>query len=93
MEIVIAAPRYAAFVVPSFAKSDYRPTIKTNGNALPGINSGWFKLANGRTAKVLIQSSPDALVLETADTLWVLAPDRLGELVAALRERGVTVRE
>jgi len=83
----------SAFLVPGFVESEYRPSFKVNGNSIPGLKTGWFKLANGRTARVLIQESPDALVLETNDTLWVLAPDRLDELVVALRERGVEVRE
>ena len=65
----------------------------TNGNSFAGFKSGWFRLSNGRTAKVLTQASADALVLESAETLWLLAPDRLGELVQAVRAHGVEVRE
>lgn len=74
-----------AAVVRDFAKTGYRPAFKTNGNGLPNLKTGWYRLADGRTARVLIQSSVDALVLETERTLFLLAPDRLPDLVAAVR--------
>jgi hypothetical protein len=75
-----------AFVVKGFAQGEYRPTSRTNGSALPNLRAGWFKLSNGRTARVFAQASADALVLETERTLYLLAPDRLAELIAAMRE-------
>ena len=82
-----------AVIVRDFGASEYRPTLKVGGSSMPGLQTGWFKLANGATARVVIQSSADALILRSADTLWVLAPDRLSDLVAAIRARGVQVRE
>jgi hypothetical protein len=76
-----------ARLVRDFAAGEYRPTLKVNGNGLARLKTGWFKLANGRTARVLIQSSADALLLETEHALYLLAPDRLAELVAAVREQ------
>jgi hypothetical protein len=81
-----------AFVVRGFAQGQYRPTIKVNGNGLPKLKTGCYRLAGGQTARVVIQSSADALVLETDRTLYVLAPDRLAELVAAVRQH-VAVEE
>jgi hypothetical protein len=75
-----------AFLVRGFEQGEYRPVARTNGAALPNLRTGWFRLANGRTARVLAQSSPDALILETDRVLYVLAPDRLQELVAGARE-------
>lgn len=75
-----------AQVVAGFAGTGYRPTLKLNGTGLPTLKSGWYRLADGRKARVFIQSSADALALETERTLFLLAPDRLVELVAAVRE-------
>ena len=74
-----------AAVVRNLAGSEYRPTVKMNGNGLPNLKTGWYRLAGGRTARVLVQSSADALVVETDRTLYVLAPDRLADLVAVVR--------
>lgn len=81
-----------AMLVRDWASTDYRPTVRLNGVGLPGLKAGWFRLAKGGRARVFIQSSGDALVLEAAGTLYVYGPDRLAELVAAVREH-VTVEE
>ncbi len=73
-----------AYVVEGYGATDWRPTLKVGGNSIPGLKTGWFRLKNGKTARVLIQGSSDALVLEADQTLYLLAPDRLAELVAAV---------
>ncbi|WP_057638874.1 PH domain-containing protein [Stenotrophomonas ginsengisoli] len=46
---------------------DYKPRLKTNGTSLPGIKSGWFRLANGNKALVSIRQGERVLWLPTSE--------------------------
>ncbi|WP_460813402.1 PH domain-containing protein [Luteimonas pelagia] len=71
-------------------RPEYRPTLKTNGFALPGFSSGWFRLRNGERALVATSGGPRAVWLPTTrDHAVLLEPrrpqallDRLAELAA-----------
>jgi hypothetical protein len=71
-------------------RPEYRPTLKTNGFALPGFSSGWFRLRNGERALVATTGGPRAVWLPTTrDHAVLLEPrqpqallDRLAELAA-----------
>jgi hypothetical protein len=71
-------------------RPEYRPTLKTNGFALPGFSSGWFRLRNGERALVATAGGQRVVWLPTTrDHAVLLEPrqpqallDRLAELAA-----------
>ena len=72
-------------------RTEFKPTLKTNGFSLPGFQSGWFRLRNGRRTFVAIAdgrrklwlpgTGKHDLLLETRDPAALL--QRLRELAAA----------
>ena len=75
--------------------TDLKPTLKTNGFSIPGFNSGWFRLRNGRRAFVAVADArrklwlpghgKHELLLEPRDPAALLA--RLRELAASSGRR------
>lgn len=84
-----------ARVVDLDERPEYRPMLKTNGLALPGFRSGWFRLRNGDRAFVataggkrllwLPTRAGHDLVLDADDPQAAL--DRLRGMAAAARSR------
>ena len=56
--------------------TDYRPRRKTNGTAMPGLKSGWYKLANGNRALVAIYGKDKVLWLPTSEGFDLLLQPR-----------------
>jgi len=67
------------FIVVEEAKSinldtypEYQPKIRTNGTALPGYRSGWFKLRNGEKALMFVTDPNRVVYLPTKDNYSIL---------------------
>ena len=66
---------------------DFKPRLKTNGTSLPGIKSGWFRLANGNKALVSIRSNGPLLWLPTGEGYdLLLEPVDAHQLIDHLRQ-------
>ena len=84
-----------ARVVDLAERTEFRPRLKTNGVALPGFHSGWFRLRNRSKGFVAIAGGPRVLWLPTTRGFDLLLQPRqpqalllhLCELAAA-RARG-----
>ena len=63
-----------AFVVQDLRSSPYAPVMKTNGSSFGSVRKGWFKLTNGTTAFVTVETSDRVLVIQTAGTTYLFAP-------------------
>lgn len=62
-------------------EADVRPAGRTMGTALPGYQSGWFRLGNGEKALLYLTNRERALYIPTTDGYVVLLspadPDRM----------------
>jgi hypothetical protein len=76
-----AAVRRARVVVDVWSSPD-RPARRTGGTADGPYRSGWWTLADGRGAYLMMERSDRALVLEDDATTYLLAPRDLDRLVA-----------
>lgn len=66
--------------------SDLKPLVKTNGTALPGFKSGWFRLRNRQKALVAMTQGPRvAWVPTTLDYGLLLQPRQPQALLEHLR--------
>jgi len=54
----------------------YKPALKSNGTALPGFRSGWFRLRNREKALVAMTSGPRVLWLPTTQGYGLLLQPR-----------------
>jgi hypothetical protein len=52
--------------------SQYQPKWRTNGTALPGYLSGWFKLNNGEKAFLLVTARDKVIYLPTTKNYSIL---------------------
>lgn len=78
----------AANVVELQTAQNLRPKWKTNGAALPGMKSGWFRLYSGEKALVFITSNTRAAYIPTTDGYsLLLAPNEPDALLQALRDQ------
>ena len=76
-----------ARVVQLDERTEYKPMLKINGYALPGFQSGHFRLHNRASAFVAITGGPKALWLPTTTGKGLLLqPQRPEALLARLRE-------
>ena len=76
-----------ARVVDLEERAEFKPRIKTNGYALPGFKSGYFRLKNGHKAFVAIAGERRALWLPTTNGRDLLLQPRQPEaLLQRLRE-------
>lgn len=68
--------------------SPLRPWLRTRGGALPGLQSGWFRLKNGERAVCLLLDRKRVSYLRSdADNLSLLLSLRDPDALAALIER------
>ncbi|ACA58924.1 hypothetical protein [Candidatus Desulforudis audaxviator] len=68
----------------------WRPVRRTNGFGVPGMTTGWCRLANGEKAVVFRhQRTARMLVLESEGRYYVLAHPGVEELYKHLVSRGV----
>ena len=68
---------------------ELRPKIRTFGTGLPGLNLGWFKLANGSKAFLAITNNKQAVVIKLRDgTYVILSPKNFQEFVNILKQLG-----
>lgn len=74
--------------------TDLKPSLKTNGFALPGFQAGHFRLRNLSKAFCLVTDRTRVLILPLRDSgMVLLSPARPAELLARLRElAGATPR-
>ncbi len=73
--------------------TELKPSWKTNGTALPGFKSGWFRMRNRHKAFVAMTTGPRVLWLPTSkghDLL--LQPRQPQALLDRLREMAATAR-
>jgi hypothetical protein len=67
--------------------TEFKPLLKTNGTALPGLQSGWFRLRNRRKALVAIAGGRRVLHLPTSAGYDLLLQARQPQaLLQRLRE-------
>lgn len=67
--------------------TDYRPRRKTNGTSLPGLRSGWYRLANGNKALVALYNQDKVLWLPTDQGYdLLLQPQRAQALLEHLQQ-------
>lgn len=77
----------AARVVDLEERTEFKPSLKTNGYALPGFKSGHFRLRNGDKAFVAVAGERRALWLPTTrGTTLLLQPRQPDALLSRLRE-------
>jgi hypothetical protein len=68
---------------------DLRPRRRTLGTALPGYQSGWFRLASGEKALLYLTDQQKAVYIPTGDGYALLiSPDDPDAFLAALRATG-----
>ena len=53
--------------------TDVRTTLRTNGIGLPGYSAGWFRLANGSKAMLMLTDASRVIVLPFADGETLIA--------------------
>jgi len=79
-----------ARLVRGYRSTGFCPRLRTRGTAYAGLRSGYFRLANGREARVFLQDrSVDAVWLRTPKGELLYAPDAFEPFLAQLREGGV----
>ncbi len=74
----------SAVYVPDLRTSPYRPTVRTRGFALGEYRSGRFLLSTGEAARVIMEQSRHAVVVRTAERVYVLGPRNAERLAAAV---------
>jgi hypothetical protein len=52
--------------------SAYRPTVRTNGIAIPGYRAGWFRLRNGHKALLYVTDTKNVVLVPTTEGYDVL---------------------
>jgi len=68
----------------------WKPVIRTNGFGSPGLETGWFKLANGKKAIVFQHlSSSKMVVIVNGNDCYVLSHPGVEKLYNALISKGV----
>jgi hypothetical protein len=76
-----------ARVVDLDERTELRPWLKTQGTALPGLRSGWFRLRDRRKAFVAMTGGPRVLWIPTRNGYdLLLQPRQPQALLARLRE-------
>lgn len=79
----------AARVVDLAERPDYRPMLRTNGLAIPGFRSGWYRLRNGDRALVATAGGQRLLWIPTrAGHDLLLQPGDPRALLEQLRAMG-----
>lgn len=72
---------------------DFKPRLKTNGTSLPGLKSGWYRLANGNKALVSLRQGEQVLWLPTSEGYdLLLEPIDARQLIEHLRQVASTRR-
>lgn len=74
----------SAVYVPDLRASPFRPTVRTRGFALGEYRSGRFLLSNGEAARVIMEQSRHAVIVRTAERVYVLGPQNAERLAAAV---------
>jgi Ca2+/Na+ antiporter len=82
-----------AALVENLSATPYAPRVKTFGNSMGGYKLGWFILANGRKAYVRTESGDRALVIETADVMYVLGVSQTDAIAAAVAAHVTVTKE
>ncbi len=80
-----------ARVVDLRERTEFKPMLKTNGMAVPGFHSGWFRLRNWNSALIATSDNPRVLWLPTRLSYGLLLQpqqpeallDRLRSMTAA----------
>jgi len=83
----------SARLVENLAASPWAPKVRTGGTSIGDFQSGWFKLANGLTGFLVVEQRGEALVIEGAGKVFVLAPKGIEELAAVVARHVTVTRE
>lgn len=70
--------------VVNLATSEFRPTVRSRGAAIGDYRAGRFLLSNGNAAWVMMERSDRAVVLVTPELTYLIAPEEIDTLVAAV---------
>lgn len=76
----------SAVYEPNLPTSPFRPTVRTRGIAIGEYRAGLFLLSNGNRARVSMEQPDSAVVLRTTDLTYLLAPEDVAGLAAAINE-------
>jgi hypothetical protein len=69
--------------------SPYRPVFRTNGAALPGYQSGWFRLSNKEKALLFVSDRTKVIYIPTTEGFsLLLTPDNPQDFVETLKTAG-----
>ncbi len=71
-----------AVLVENLASSPWAPVRKTTGTSFGKLKSGWFRLADGSTAFLMVETPGRALVVQGNGKTLVLAPAALDALAS-----------
>jgi hypothetical protein len=74
----------SAVFEPDLANSGFRPTVRTRGVAVGAYRTGRFLLSNGQPARLFMEQQKAAVVLQTDELTYLLAPSNPEELAEAI---------
>ncbi len=74
----------SAVYVRDLRSSSFRPTVRTRGFALGEYRAGRFLLSNGEPAQVFMEQSRQAVVVRTAQIVYLLGPHDVAGLARAI---------
>ncbi len=76
----------SARVVDNLATSPYALGARVGGTAIRDYRAGWFTLANGASAFVVVEQPGKALVVEGNGKTFILAPKGLDDFITAVAQ-------
>ena len=72
--------------IKNYKDTEYKTGLKINGSSIANFKSGTYALKNGEKAKVIIQSSTDAIIIKTKSGLYVFALDAIDEFTKEIKK-------
>ena len=75
-----------AFVIEDLKESEYKPVLKTNGYAMGEVGFGWFALKNGKSARAVLQTRLQCLVVVVDDKTYLFGPKDFDEFIRIIRQ-------
>jgi len=73
-----------SFIIDDLKNSDYNPVLKINGYSLGNVGLGWFKLENGESARVVLQTRTKCLVVRSGSKIYLFGPENFDSFIYAV---------
>lgn len=67
--------------IDNYQNTKYKPSLKISGTAMKDFRAGKFRLANGKTVKLVTQSVDDAVLFSTAEGDFLFAVDEIDTMI------------